>query len=61
MRGWRIAGWREEIVITRENEQRRPTNELPAHMVVMGSGALVLYNDGSWENSPFEFNVSNDA
>ena len=59
--GWRIAGWREEIVITRENEQRRPTNELPAHMVVMGSGALVLYNDGSWENSPFEFNVSNEA
>ena len=56
--GWRIAGWREEVVITRENEQRRSTNELPVHMVVMGSGALVLYNDGSWENSPFEFSVS---
>ena len=59
--GWRIAGWREEVVITRENEQRRPTKELPVHMVVMGSGALVLYNDGSWENSPFEFSVSHEG
>jgi len=58
--GWRIAGWREEIVITQEGELRRPTNELPVHTVVIGSGALLLYNDGSWENSPFEFNVSND-
>ena len=54
--GWRIAGWREEVVITRLKEQRRPTEELPVHVVPMGSGALVLYNDGSWENSPFEFN-----
>lgn len=59
-RGWRIAGWREEVVITRDNEQRRPTDELPVHVIVMGSGALVLYNDGSWENSPFEFNSASD-
>ena len=53
--GWRIAGWREEVVIHREGEDRRSTNELPIHIVPMGAGALVLYNDGSWENSPFEY------
>ena len=53
--GWRIAGWREEVVIHREGEDRRSTNELPVHIVPMGAGALVLYNDGSWENSPFEY------
>ena len=54
--GWRIAGWREEVVITLEQELRRATHELPVHIAPMGSGALVLYNDGSWENSPYEFN-----
>lgn len=58
--GWRIAGWREEIVITQTGEQRRGTHELPVHIILMGSGALLLYNDGSWENSPFEFNVSSE-
>tara|TARA_B100000900_G_scaffold42949_2_gene31961 strand:- start:1933 stop:2883 length:951 start_codon:yes stop_codon:yes gene_type:complete len=53
--GWRIAGWREEIVLSNNHHERRETRELPVHIVPLGCGALVLYNDGSWENSPFEF------
>ena len=53
--GWRIAGWREEIVLANKHHDRRATQELPVHIVPLGCGALILYNDGSWENSPFEF------
>ena len=59
--GWRIAGWREEVVITRENEHDVLPTNCRFMVVPMGSGALVLYNDGSWENSPFEFSVSHEG
>ncbi len=58
--GWRIAGWREEIFLAEHHHDRRATQELPVHIVPLGCGALVLYNDGSWENSPFEFAAPNE-
>ena len=58
--GWRVAGWREEIVLAPNHHERRATRELPVHIVPLGPGALVLFNDGSWENSPFEFAAANE-
>ena len=55
LQGWRVAGWREEIVISKDVVDRRPTKELPVHILPKGSGALVLFNDGSWENTAFEY------
>jgi hypothetical protein len=54
LEGWRLAGWREEVVLSAHQTARRPTNEIPIHVCPMGSGALVLFNDGSWQNSLFE-------
>ena len=58
LKGWRIAGWREEVVVSEAMVDRRETSELPVHIVPRENGALVLYNDGSWDSSPFTtFNV----
>ena len=54
LEGWRIAGWREEVVVATGRTERRETREIPVHVHPRGAGALILYNDGSWENSPFE-------
>ncbi len=51
--GWRIAGWREEVVISDRVVDRRATKELPVHICPVVRSALVLFNDGSWETSPF--------
>lgn len=53
LNGWRVAGWREEVVVSPTILDRRATDELPVHIVPTGDGALVLYNDGSWEQSSF--------
>ena len=53
LNGWRVAGWREEVVVSPTILDRRATDELPVHIVPTGAGALVLYNDGSWEQSSF--------
>ena len=53
LNGWRIAGWREEVVVSEAMVDRRETSELPVHIVPREDGALVLYNDGSWDRSPF--------
>ena len=50
--GWRIAGWREEVVLSARRVDRRATRELPVHVCPFKDGALVLFNDGSWESSP---------
>jgi len=50
--GWRIAGWREEIVLNTERYDRRETREIPVHVFLKDDNALLLYNDGSWEYSP---------
>ena len=52
--GWRIAGWREEVVLSERMVDRRATRELPVHVCPFKGGGLVLFNDGSWETSPFE-------
>ena len=54
LEGWRIAGWREEVVLSQKLVNRRATQELPVHVCPFKGGALVLFNDGSWETSPFE-------
>ena len=43
----------EEVVVSPTILDRRATDELPVHIVPTGDGALVLYNDGSWEQSSF--------
>ena len=49
--GWRIAGWREEIVLTSHAIHRNETDEIP-HRVVFAQGqTFILFNDGSWENA----------
>jgi hypothetical protein len=53
LNGWRVAGWREEVIISQAIVDRRETTELPVHIVPDKDGALVLYNDGSWDRSPF--------
>ena len=53
-RGWRIAGWREEAWLGPHLCDRRETREIPIHIHPIGNGALLLFNDGSWENSAFE-------
>lgn len=55
--GWRIAGWREEAVMSALHTARRPTNEIPVHIHPVESGALILFNDGSWQNSSFESSI----
>ena len=57
--GWRIAGWREEVVISPHHLDRRATRELPIHIHPVSGGAFVLFNDGTWASSPFE-NVVKD-
>jgi len=52
--GWRIAGWREEAILAPDLIDRRATRELPVHVCAFKGGALVLFNDGSWERSPYE-------
>ena len=53
LNGWRVAGWREEVVVSPTILARRAPDDLPVHIVPTGAGALVLYNDGSWEQSSF--------
>ena len=58
--GWRIAGWREEVVISPHHLDRRATRELPIHIHPVSGGAFVLFNDGTWASSPFENVVQNE-
>ena len=52
--GWRIAGWREEIMLNAERCERAATREIPVHIEPIDGGAFVLFNDGTWGNSAFE-------
>jgi len=55
--GWRVAGWREEILISTERTERHEWDEIPVAVLPVTNGALVLFNDGSWANSPFELHL----
>ena len=54
--GWRIAGWREEVLLSQNRCERVATNEIPVHIQSVDGGALILFNDGTWANSAFETN-----
>jgi len=54
LEGWRIAGWREELLITATRNERHQWDEIPVHIEPVKGGALVLFNNGTWKNSPFE-------
>jgi len=58
LEGWRIAGWREELLITSLKNHRQQWDEIPIHIEPVKGGALILLNDGSWQNSPFEASKS---
>jgi len=52
--GWRIAGWREEVVLGTNICDRKPTREIPIHIHADGERVLLMFNDGTWANSSFE-------
>ena len=52
--GWRIAGWREELLLTDDVVSRQSWNEIPIHVHPVEGGSIVLFNDGTWANSPHE-------
>jgi len=52
--GWRIAGWREECLVAKDRVERNETREIPVHIHPVGTGALLLFNDGQWGNSALE-------
>ena len=52
--GWRIAGWREECLVAKDRVERNETREIPMHVHPVGTGALLLFNDGQWGNSALE-------
>lgn len=52
--GWRVAGWREELMLSSRQISRHEWEEIPVAVVPVNNGALVLFNDGSWANSAFE-------
>ena len=53
LEGWRIAGWREEIILSRPQTETSETSEIPVHIHIQGSRTLILFNDGSWRNSVY--------
>ncbi len=59
LEGWRVAGWREELLITATRNERHQWEEIPVHIEPVKGGALILFNDGTWKNSPFEGQVPN--
>lgn len=52
--GWRVAGWREELLLSPQQVARHPWEEIPVALIPVKNGALILFNDGSWANSAFE-------
>ena len=53
-KAWRIAGWREEVILSAERCERAATHEIPVHIESVDGGAFILFNDGTWANSAFE-------
>lgn len=53
-RGWRLAGWREEVIISNQKIEQHACQEIPVHIQPVKGGAMILFNNGTWLNSHFE-------
>ena len=58
--GWRLAGWREEVIISHQRTEQHAWNEIPVHIQPVKGGAMVLFNNGTWLNSHFESHVAQE-
>lgn len=54
VRGWRLAGWREEVIISNQKIEQHACQEIPVHIQPVKGGAMILFNNGTWLNSHFE-------
>ena len=60
VRGWRLAGWREEVIISNQKIEQRACQEIPVHIQPVKGGAMILFNNGTWLNSHFESPVTQE-
>ncbi len=52
---WHIAGWREEVRISRQEHHSTPFQEIPVQIVLHKKATLLLLNDGSFVESAYPF------
>ena len=52
--GWRVAGWREELLLSQQKVAQHAWDEIPTAVVQQKERTLILFNDGSWAESAFE-------
>ena len=60
VRGWRLAGWREEVIISNQKIEQHACQEIPVHIQPVKGGAMILFNNGTWLNSHFESPVAQE-
>ncbi|MBL6747963.1 MAG: hypothetical protein ISP85_03155 [Candidatus Poseidonia sp.] len=58
--GWRLAGWREEVIISHRKTEQHAWEEIPIHIQPVKGGAMILFNNGTWLNSHFESPVAQE-
>lgn len=58
--GWRLSGWREEVLISRRKTEQYTWEEIPVHIQPVKGGAMILFNNGTWSNSHFESLVAQE-
>ena len=50
---WRMAGWREEIHLSKDGFERKHLDEIPVHVMIRKNNAYLLLNSGEWMLSNF--------
>jgi len=50
---WRMAGWREEIHLSKDGFERKHLEEIPVHVMIRKNNAYLLLNSGEWMLSNF--------
>jgi hypothetical protein len=51
---WRVAGWREELLLSHTGVQRSKMDEIPVHILWKNDQAYLLLNNGTWIQSSLE-------
>ena len=52
-KAWRVAGWREELLLSTQGVERIHMEEIPVHIMWKDQGAILLLNNGNWIESAF--------
>ncbi|DAC48001.1 MAG TPA: hypothetical protein D7H93_00055, partial [Candidatus Poseidoniales archaeon] len=52
-KAWRVAGWREELLLSTQGVERIHMEEIPVHIMWKDQGAILLLNNGNWIDSAF--------